>query len=99
MDFEARMLLLFVDGTDEGVLGAADKVMAFMSDDCRPRVVDVNDDPDLAEVTGVTETPTLIRLSPDPRRKVVGDLANTEEVARYLGSPWHPAEAQYTESS
>ena len=97
MDTEARVLLLFLDGDDEDTRAAADKVMSYMSDDCRLQIVDVNDDPDLAEVTGVTETPTLIRLSPDPRRRVVGDLTNTEEVARYLGAPWRPAEARYTE--
>ena len=98
MDTEARVLLLFVDGEDDATRGAADKVMDLMSDDCLLQVIDINDDPDLAEVTGVTETPTLIRLSPDPRRRVVGDLTNTEEVAQYLGAAWKPSELLYTES-
>ena len=91
------MLILFVDGEDKKILKAAKKVMNLMSEDCRLQVVDVNDDPDLAEVTGVTETPTLIRLAPDPRRRVVGDLTNTEEIAQYLGAAWRPGELQYTE--
>ena len=91
------MLILFVDGEDKKTIKAAKKVLDLMSDDCRLQVVDVNDDPDLAEVTGVTETPTLIRLAPDPRRRVVGDLKNIEEVAQYLGASWRPGELQYTE--
>lgn len=97
MDTEARVLLLFVDGEDKNTTKAAKKVLDLMSDECRLQIVDVNDDPDLAEVTGVSETPTLIRLAPDPRRRVVGDLSNTEEVAQYLGSPWKPGELSYTE--
>ena len=97
MDAEARVLLLFVDGEDKKTLRSAKKLMKFMSDECRLQVIDINDDPDLAEVTGVTETPTLIRLSPDPRRRVVGDLSNIEEIAQYLGSAWHPGEPSYAE--
>ncbi len=97
METEARDLLLFVDGEDKKTAKAAKKVLDLLGDECRLQVVDVNADPDLAEVTGVTQTPTLIRLSPDPRRRVVGDLKNTQEIAEYLGSRWRPGELSYTE--
>lgn len=97
MDNEARILLLFIDGADKKNVRAAKKIVDFLGEEVRLQVVDVNDDPDLAEVIGISETPTLIRLSPDPRRRVVGDISNTEDVATYLGKPWKPGELQYTE--
>ena len=97
MDNEARVLILFLDGEDKKTTKAAKKVLDLLGDECRLQIVDVNEDPDLAEVTGVTETPTLIRLAPDPRRRVVGDLKNTQEIAEYLGRAWRPGELSYTE--
>ena len=90
MDTAAKVLILFVDGDDEPTVERAKKVNDLMGEQCVLQVVDVNEDPDLAEVTGVKDTPTLVRLAPDPRRKVVGDLKNHEEVAAYLGAEWSP---------
>jgi len=90
MQRPATTLILFVDGADLGTAEHAEQVAKLIGDDCALQVIDVNADPDLVEVTGVRTTPTLLRLSPDPRRKVVGDLANHEEVARYLGGEWSP---------
>ena len=92
MDTQARVLILFLDGPDEPTVDAAEKVLDLIGEGCRLQVVDVNEDPDLAEVTGITETPALLRLSPDPRRRVVGDISNAEEVASYLGRAWQPTE-------
>lgn len=90
MHTAAKRLVLFVDGPDEPTIERAKKVNDLMGEQCVLQVVDVNEDPDFAEVTGVKDTPTLLRLSPDPRRKVTGDLTNHEEVAAYLGAEWSP---------
>ena len=92
MDTQAKLLVLFVDGPDEPTVVEAEKVVDLIGRGCRLQVVDVNENPDFAEVTGTSETPSLLRLSPDPRRRVVGDISNTEEVASYLGTAWHPSE-------
>lgn len=86
----AKVLILFIDGPNESTVKRATKVAKIMGDQCVLQVVDVNEDPDLAEVVGVNSTPTLVRLSPDPRRKVASDLADHEEVAAYLGAAWNP---------
>ena len=44
------------------------------------RIVNVLQDPDLAESYKVLATPTLLRLTPLPPRRVVGDLADSERV-------------------
>src|SRR5512139_417387 len=48
-------------------------------------VVDVFERPDLAEQERVLATPTLVRHSPLPRRKLVGDLADWEVEATVWG--------------
>ena len=43
-------------------------------------VIDVYQQPDLARGDQIVAVPTLIRRSPLPQRKLVGDLSNTEKV-------------------
>ena len=50
-------------------------------------IVDVLECPQLAEAEKILATPTLIRLSPPPLRRVVGDLSSAEEVLLGLELP------------
>ncbi|MEA2125553.1 MAG: circadian clock protein KaiB [Solirubrobacteraceae bacterium] len=43
-------------------------------------IVDLIEDPSLAEADDVLAIPTLVRRQPEPRRKIIGDLSNTERV-------------------
>jgi circadian clock protein KaiB len=47
-------------------------------------VVDVFDRPDLAEDDRIIATPVLIRLRPEPRLSVIGDLSDWRAVAAIL---------------
>ncbi|WP_206667932.1 circadian clock KaiB family protein [Teichococcus oryzae] len=47
-------------------------------------VVDIFQQPDLAERNGVVAAPTLVRLSPAPVRRLVGDLSDPERVLRAM---------------
>jgi circadian clock protein KaiB len=48
-------------------------------------VIDVLERPGLADEDKVIATPTLIKLVPPPSRRVVGDLSDLDQVARWLG--------------
>jgi circadian clock protein KaiB len=48
-------------------------------------VIDLLDDPGRAAVDQVLAIPTLVRLSPAPRLRVVGDLTDVERVVQVLG--------------
>lgn len=48
-------------------------------------VVDVLDQPDAAEEANIIATPTLIRRTPEPVRRLIGDLSSTEAVLIGLG--------------
>lgn len=51
-------------------------------------VIDVLECPHLATAEQILVTPTLIRTSPPPIRRVVGDLSSTDKVL--LGLAWPP---------
>lgn len=50
-------------------------------------VVDVAERPDLAEAERIVATPTLDRISPEPRLRVVGDLGSRDRLALVLDLP------------
>lgn len=50
-------------------------------------VIDVLDRPDLAESERVIATPTVIRTTPPPLRRVVGDLSDPDRAAAALELP------------
>lgn len=50
-------------------------------------VVDLYQEPTVAEEEQILAAPTLIKKSPGPRRKLVGDLSETERVLIGLGIP------------
>jgi circadian clock protein KaiB len=48
-------------------------------------VVDVLEQPHLAEEERIIATPTLVKSSPSPVRRIIGDLSDVDEVALRLG--------------
>jgi len=47
-------------------------------------IVDVLDSPQLAEDERILATPTLVKMSPSPVRKIVGDLSDAQLVLSVL---------------
>lgn len=50
-------------------------------------IVDVLERPDVAEEEQIMATPTIVRLSPSPRVRVIGDLSDQEQAAHAFGLP------------
>lgn len=48
-------------------------------------VFDVLEHPEMAEKMGIFATPTLIKDSPPPVRRIIGDLSDTDKVLFGLG--------------
>jgi circadian clock protein KaiB len=51
-----------------------------LADDCEIVVIDVLEQPHLAEADHVMVTPTLIKELPPPARRVLGDLTDKEQI-------------------
>ena len=51
------------------------------------KVIDVFKHPDQAEANQISATPTLLRVWPEPIRRIVGDLSDAERILRILSVP------------
>lgn len=58
-------------------------------------VIDVAVDPLAADEASVVATPTLIRIAPEPRVRLVGDLSREDEVVDLLGLDQEPTEVRW----
>ena len=54
-------------------------------------VIDVFQEPARALAEGILMTPTLLKVSPLPFRRIVGSLSESEPVLQALGLPLEPA--------
>ena len=77
-------LRLYVSGTTPKSARAVENLKRICEERLRGRydleVIDVYQQPDLARVDQIVAVPTLIKRSPLPMRRLVGDLSNTESV-------------------
>lgn len=72
-------LRLYVTSSSSFGLAALEKVhelkARFPQHEIELEVIDVVKSPSLAEGDGITATPTLLKLSPPPVKKIVGDFS------------------------
>lgn len=90
-------LTLYVTGQSrnaENAITNLDRIIAdYLSGQCYLTVIDVLDEPELAEADKIVATPTLIKESPPPVCRIVGDLSEREKVVKALGlSPSRPGQ-------
>jgi circadian clock protein KaiB len=84
-------LTLFVVGRTEESLRAQERLAslceALVPGRYELSVVDVDEQPELAEQEQIVLTPTVVRSSPLPAVRVVGDLSDDERTAAALALP------------
>jgi circadian clock protein KaiB len=84
-------LTLFVSGASEFSARAISNARRLgdvvLAGRYRLAVVNIHEDPGAALDSQVIATPTLIRTSPDPVRRLVGDLSDMAKVRRVLELP------------
>jgi circadian clock protein KaiB len=52
----------------------------YLTDRYRIEMIDLMENPALARGDQILAVPTLVRRSPEPVRKIIGDLSNTQRV-------------------
>jgi circadian clock protein KaiB len=81
---EGYNLRLYVAGQTPKSLAAITNLKklceAHLSGRYRIDIVDLMQDPSLAQRDQIVAIPTLIRQLPEPMRRIIGDLSNTERV-------------------
>jgi circadian clock protein KaiB len=82
-------LRLYVSGRSDLSERAAANARSFCTTELgtgyRLEIVDVIAQPQVAEQDGVVTTPTLVRCSPQPERRLIGDLSDRARVSAALG--------------
>ena len=85
------MLRLFVAGSTWRSQHAIENLLRICADYLAERysleVIDIYQQPELAARYQVVAAPTLVKLSPAPLRRIIGDLSQTERVLRGLDLP------------
>jgi circadian clock protein KaiB len=82
IDGEIWDLRLYVAGQTPKSIAAFDNLKRICEEHLAGRyrihVIDLMKDPKLARDDQILASPTLVRKLPDPIRKIIGDLSNTE---------------------
>ena len=85
---ETVLRLYVVGGTQlaERAVGTLRRLESELPGDSTSiEIVDLAERPDVAEAEGILATPLLVRVSPEPARRIVGDLSDVERVRWSLG--------------
>jgi len=88
-DDSVYQLRLFVAGTSSLSMRAIKNLKEILTEHLEGRyhleVIDVHQQPLIALNEDVTAVPMLIKKSPSPNRKLIGDMSDTAKVLRGLG--------------
>ena len=83
------MLILYVTGLTTRSLHAIANIRAICAERLHSRhdlqIVDITQDPSAAREQQIIAAPTLIKMEPLPRRRLIGDLSDRLQVLRALG--------------
>ncbi len=80
---------LYVVGQTPKSITVVDDLKGLLESTCDGHytleVIDVTENLEMAEKDNILATPTLIKSSPPPEKRVIGDLSNREKVLLNLG--------------
>jgi circadian clock protein KaiB len=81
---EKYVLRLFVTGTTPRSLQAIETIKKICEENLQGRynleIIDIYQQPKLAEGDQIIAVPTLLKVLPTPLRRFIGDLSNTERI-------------------
>jgi circadian clock protein KaiB len=81
---EHQVLRLYIAGQTPRSIAAFANLKKFCEEHLAGRyrieIIDLVQNPQLAAGDQILAVPTLVRLLPDPVRKIIGDLSNTDRV-------------------
>jgi circadian clock protein KaiB len=60
------------------------KICELLDESCELSIIDVLQEPQLAEQDRIIATPTLVKYGPLPVKRIVGDLSDVDEVLHQI---------------
>jgi len=90
-DDDVYRLRLFVTGATPNSTRAVSNLKefceTFLADRYELEIIDVYQQPLMAESEQLIALPMLVKLSPAPQRRLIGDMSDTDKVLRGLNLP------------
>jgi circadian clock protein KaiB len=88
---QAYRFKLFVSGVDTAATEQMLRLLYTTLEASLPnaytlQVIDVTTHPDEAEAAQISATPTLVQISPEPTRRIVGNVLNQEHMMQLLAA-------------
>lgn len=81
---EKYVLSLYISGITVKSVNAIRKLREicqdYLDDQYKIKIIDISQNPEIAESEHITAVPTLIKRIPAPLRRFIGDLSDTEKV-------------------
>lgn len=88
-DTKEYVLRLFVTGATPNSVRALTNIKEIcdqhLAGNYRLEIIDVYQQPDVAQREQLIALPLLVKKHPPPERKLIGDLSDTEKVLKILG--------------
>jgi circadian clock protein KaiB len=88
---EIYILKLFITGASPNSVRAVSNIKhicdTYLRDNYELEIIDIYQQPTLATKEQVIALPLLIKKTPFPERKLIGDMSDTKRVLRGLGLP------------
>lgn len=86
---EFYVLRLFVSGTSPNSVKAISNLRviceSYLKDHYEMEIIDIHQQPQLVRNEDVAAVPMLIKTSPLPKRRLIGDMSEKEKVLKGLG--------------
>lgn len=86
---EAYVLRLFITGASPNSIRAVENTKAICEQHLKGRyeleIIDIHQQPQLAEGEDVIAVPLMIKKAPYPERRMIGDMSDTQRVLKGLG--------------
>ena len=83
------MFRLFITGaspnSSRAIANLTEICETHLKDSYELEIIDVYQDPRIAEQEQIIALPLLIKSSPQPERRLIGDMSDTDKVLRGLG--------------
>lgn len=89
LDADTYKLRLFITGAStnstRAVINMKEICETYLKQNYELEIIDVHQQPLLAESEEIIALPLLVKKSPGPERRLIGDMSNTKKVLRGLG--------------
>jgi circadian clock protein KaiB len=81
------VMVLYITGSAPRSISAINNITSICKNnliDYELKIIDIYENPNLAKEDQIVAIPTLVRLLPPPKKRIIGDLTSTEKVLTFL---------------